>query len=915
MEALLAGLVKKIKTRRDLLATAVSMPFGMYFVAFSARFTGDQLKVFLPGAAVALAAMSLHAVLTLRGSVRSITAQVAEGTPASLRAAKLALLRLPAADARRTALRWTIGPSALTVAVWLLAGATPVQLAVCVAVPLLVGPYNYFISLVIVEGAVGPILDDPRLASIRLRREELVVVDENARRVWLALCVGIGPLVMLAYLFALAASGVVYTHLAVHLLVVGALALLSLVIAVRTSAQGTSRTIEGLVARIDAVAQGRFDSHGAAQGTTSELAYVAQELGALAGTVGGLSEELGHMSGAHEAGDIDVRLDEARFPGAYRELARSMNAMVASHVALTRQAMETVAQLARGNFDATLPPLPGKMRQVNETLEQVRGSLKGLVSELTRMTAAQAAGDSDATIDAGRFEGGFKALAQGVNGMAADQLALTRKLLACVEQFSQGNFEVKLERFPGKRAAVNEAVERVRERLQALIADVDALARAASEGHLGVRADAARHAGDYRRILQGVNATLDAALAPNRDAAALLQRLAAGELGERLDTARYQHDARTMAEQLNATVAALLAPMEEVTRVLEALSQRDLRVRMSGEYRGGHARLRDAVNATGKALHEAMSQVSQAAGQVSSAAAQIASSSQAVASGASEQAATLQETTSTFESVAAMTAHTTESAQQASALAQGARAAASDGAGEMERLQGAMSRIRESAEATSQIIKDVTDIAFQTNLLALNAAVEAARAGEAGRGFAVVAEEVRSLALRAKEAASKTEGLIRESVKQVGEGAGASQRVSGKLQEIVAGVGKVSDIVAEISSAAVQQAGGVAQVNRSISEMDKVTQQNAASAEQSSSAASELNSQAEELAAMVATFKLEGASGPARKGRAVPAPAARPALPAARPPVPPPARTVRKNGKTADPFPMDEGDEVTLKDF
>jgi methyl-accepting chemotaxis protein len=82
----------------------------------------------------------------------------------------------------------------------------------------------------------------------------------------------------------------------------------------------------------------------------------------------------------------------------------------------------------------------------------------------------------------------------------------------------------------------------------------------------------------------------------------------------------------------------------------------------------------------------------------------------------------------------------------------------------MEQMSGATSKIRASAESTSQIINDINEIAFQMNLLALNAAVEAARAGEAGRGFAVVAEEVRSLALRSKEAANKTEALIRESV-------------------------------------------------------------------------------------------------------------------------------------------------------
>jgi methyl-accepting chemotaxis protein len=256
-----------------------------------------------------------------------------------------------------------------------------------------------------------------------------------------------------------------------------------------------------------------------------------------------------------------------------------------------------------------------------------------------------------------------------------------------------------------------------------------------------------------------------------------------------------------------------------------------------------------------------------------------------------------------------MTKQSADNAQQANALALTARSAATDGASAVEELQGAMGKIKQSAEGTSQIIRDVSDIAFQTNLLALNAAVEAARAGEAGRGFAVVAEEVRSLALRAKEAATKTEELIRQSVKQAGEGELAAKQVSGKLQEIVQGVSKVTDIVSEIAAAAKEQTAGIDQVNKAIVEMDKVTQQNAASAEQSSSAASELSGQAEELAAMVATFQLEQGGQAARPGRGG-------ALPASQP-----QASLRRNGRAALPpraaadklFPMDE-DRVT-RDF
>jgi methyl-accepting chemotaxis protein len=181
----------------------------------------------------------------------------------------------------------------------------------------------------------------------------------------------------------------------------------------------------------------------------------------------------------------------------------------------------------------------------------------------------------------------------------------------------------------------------------------------------------------------------------------------------------------------------------------------------------------------------------------------------------------------------------------------------------MTRMLAAMASIRTSTEGTSQIIKDINEIAFQTNLLALNAAVEAARAGEAGRGFAVVAEEVRSLALRSKQAAARTESLIRDSLRQANEGEGTSRHVAERLGAIVTAVEKTTAIVAEIAASSREQADGISGVMRAVSEMDKVTQQNAASAEQSSSAATELSGQSQELATLVDAFTL----GDARSSR------------------------------------------------
>jgi len=190
-----------------------------------------------------------------------------------------------------------------------------------------------------------------------------------------------------------------------------------------------------------------------------------------------------------------------------------------------------------------------------------------------------------------------------------------------------------------------------------------------------------------------------------------------------------------------------------------------------------------------------------------------------------------------------------------------------------------MSEIEASSDKVARIIKVIDEIAFQTNILALNAAVEAARAGEAGRGFAVVAEEVRNLALRSKEAAKKTEVLIKGSVQLAQNGEGICRQVNANLDEIVASVGKVTTVVGEITKASDEQARGIAQVSQAVAEMDKVTQDNAASSEESASAAEELSGQAQDLGALVQQFRLRRAAArppaPVRAPVRAPAPAPR----------------------------------------
>jgi methyl-accepting chemotaxis protein len=476
-------------------------------------------------------------------------------------------------------------------------------------------------------------------------------------------------------------------------------------------------------------------------------------------------------------------------------------------------------------------------------------NIAALAAAAARIEGAVAAGELGVRVDDEVAGADFAPVAVVLNNTMDAFVGVLRTIASNLARISRGDLPENLTvDWKGELESIRDDVNRCISAVGALVGDASTLARAGAEGHLETRVDAARHQGQFRAIVDGINATLD----------------------------------------------AVVAPVDEATRVLERLAKRDLRARVQGTYLGDHERLKEALNGTAVALNEALAQVSAAAGQVSTAAAQIASSSQSVATGANEQAAALEETSTSLEAVRQMSRASAAKAEAANVVSQKASKAASSGSTAVGQMQAAMTSIRTSAEGTSQIIRDITEIAFQTNLLALNAAVEAARAGSAGLGFAVVAEEVRSLAARSKEAAQKTESLISDSVKHAAQGEATSRSVAGALDEIVSSVDQVTTIVGEISTAAGDQALALEQVNSAIHNMDAVTQRNAASAQESSAAASELNAQAEELAAMVGDFQLdEGsaalaspaprpslASGTAR--RALPAPSSRHLRPVSR---------------------------------
>ena len=99
--------------------------------------------------------------------------------------------------------------------------------------------------------------------------------------------------------------------------------------------------------------------------------------------------------------------------------------------------------------------------------------------------------------------------------------------------------------------------------------------------------------------------------------------------------------------------------------------------------------------------------------------------------------------------------------------------------------------------------------------------------------------------------------MIGNSVDQVDIGSKLVQQAGSTMDDVVASVRRVTDIMGEITSASAEQSVGIDQVNMAITQMDQVTQQNAALVEEAAAAAASMQDQAERLAEVASSFRLE----------------------------------------------------------
>jgi methyl-accepting chemotaxis protein len=499
----------------------------------------------------------------------------------------------------------------------------------------------------------------------------------------------------------------------------------------------------------------------------------------------------------------------------------------------------------------------GRMTQWVDRTAEVAAEQK--VAALIEQTVA---GNLKQRIDASTLPQGFlRDISEGTNRLLEAVIGPLNMAAAYVDDLSKGVIPAEITTsYNGDFNIIKNNLNACGHAIKVLVADGNLLAEAAESGNLTTRADAEKHLGEYRKVVEGLNATLDAIVTPLNMAASNLESIARGDIPDRI-TDHYHGDFNNIKDNLNTCIESINALVGDVQMLANAANEGRVSVRADASAHSGDFRkIVEGVNETLEMIVGPIATVKVAVETISTAAKEIAQGNADLSRRTEEQAASLEKTAASMEELSSTVKQNAENAKQANQLAAAASGVAVKGGDVVSEVVGTMSSINASAKKIEDIISVIDGIAFQTNILALNAAVEAARAGEQGRGFAVVAGEVRNLAQRSASAAKEIKELITDSVSKTAEGTRQVENAGNTMQEIVTSVKRVSDIIGEIAAASSEQSAGIEQVNEAIMKMDDVTQQNTALVEEAAAAAESMMEQADELMNAVSVFQLDNES-------------------------------------------------------
>ena len=318
------------------------------------------------------------------------------------------------------------------------------------------------------------------------------------------------------------------------------------------------------------------------------------------GSINALVSDANMLSAAAVEGKLDTRADASRHSGDYRAIVEGVNGTLDAVIGPLNVAAEYVDRIAHGDIPpAITDEYNGDFNGIKNNLNTCIASINALVFDANMLSVAAVDGRLDTRADASRHNGEYGAIVEGVNKTLDAVIGPLNVAAEYVDRIAHGDMPQHItDDYSGDFNEIKDNLNQCIDAINALVSDANMLSAAAVGGKLETRADASKHFGDYRAIVEGVNDTLDAVIGPLNVAAEYVDRIAHGDIPQHI-TDDYSGDFNEIKDNLNRCISAINMLVSDANMLSVAAVEGKLAMRAdASKHHGDYKAIVEGVNGT-----------------------------------------------------------------------------------------------------------------------------------------------------------------------------------------------------------------------------------------------------------------------------------------------------------------------------
>ncbi|MDR2166884.1 MAG: methyl-accepting chemotaxis protein [Clostridiales bacterium] len=330
--------------------------------------------------------------------------------------------------------------------------------------------------------------------------------------------------------------------------------------------------------------------------SNDDIARLYSRFSDLSGTVQELMMDIQDMAEAQVRGEDDAFVDEKKYQGGLRDLAKSVNGMVKVYQADFVELITVAKKYGEGDFSVNVSEYPGNWKWANDAVDGLRDSFIHITKEVNKINNNAIKGNFDMQADLGNQKGEWAVLLTKLNDFCR---AVNEPLLAVehnVILMSKGDFTPLEGNFSGKFKVLQDACNEANVKLNEHVDEIAHVLRAMAGGDLTqeLRQD---YPGSYMPIKKALITILDSLNASMKDITKASEQVLGGAT-TLADSARSLADGTTeqavTIDELNSSIALI----EEKTHFnSKRAGDADDLARLSNEHaRVGNEKMQSMLN-------------------------------------------------------------------------------------------------------------------------------------------------------------------------------------------------------------------------------------------------------------------------------------------------------------------------------